>query len=242
MRRMTPVSSPHASRSPHDPAFRAPLLASRWAVLGVLALELAGCALFRRPGVPVEDRGTAASASAPAPASAAPAGAPGESKPAATAPVATYTVKRGDTLYQIALDNGLDYRELAAWNNIENVNRIYVGQVLRMAAPGEAATAAAGGSPEGVTTAPLRTAPPVAETRPPAAPGTPAAPSVAAGGNLKTAPKAIKEPYSDQAVRDLTLAATAVPAPPGETVRPAPVTSGPAPASTTASAAPPITP
>src|SRR5678815_3586711 len=30
----------------------------------------------------------------------------------------SYTVKRGDTLYSIALDNGLDYRELAAWNNI----------------------------------------------------------------------------------------------------------------------------
>ena len=39
-----------------------------------------------------------------------------------------YTVKRGDTLYQIALDHGLDYRELAAWNNIENVNVIRVGQ------------------------------------------------------------------------------------------------------------------
>ena len=49
----------------------------------------------------------------------------------------TYTVKRGDTLHQIALDYGLDYRELAAWNNIENPNLIRVGQVLRLAAPGE---------------------------------------------------------------------------------------------------------
>ena len=31
---------------------------------------------------------------------------------------------------------------------------------------------------------------------------------------MKTGPKAIKEPYSDQAVRELTLAASAVPAPP----------------------------
>ena len=50
----------------------------------------------------------------------------------------TYTVKRGDTLHKIALDNGLDYRELAAWNNIENPNLIRVGQVLRLARAGRA--------------------------------------------------------------------------------------------------------
>ncbi len=72
-------------------------------------------------------------------------------------------MKRGDTLYKIALDNGLDYRELAAWNSIENVNLIREGQVLRLAAPGEAATTATG-----VTTTPLRALPPVetGETRP----------------------------------------------------------------------------
>src|SRR5258708_6038286 len=48
----------------------------------------------------------------------------------------TYTIKRGDTLYQVALDHGLDYRELAAWNNIENVNVIRVGQVLVLGPPG----------------------------------------------------------------------------------------------------------
>ena len=54
---------------------------------------------------------------------------------------ATYTVRRGDTLYQIALDNGLDYRDLAAWNHIANVDRIYVGEVLQLAAPGQAEVA-----------------------------------------------------------------------------------------------------
>jgi lipoprotein NlpD len=59
------------------------------------------------------------------------------------APVATtisgkdiYTVKKGDTLYSIALDHGVDYKDLAAWNNIENRNRIQVGQSLRIRAPG----------------------------------------------------------------------------------------------------------
>ena len=43
-----------------------------------------------------------------------------------------YTVKRGDTLYSIAQANGVDHRELAALNNIDNPSRIYVGQQLRL--------------------------------------------------------------------------------------------------------------
>jgi len=180
---------------------------------------LAGCAT-RRPA-PVEDR---AGARPPATASAPTA----DVRPAEAPPVPTYTVKRGDTLYQIALDNGLDYRELAAWNSIENVNRIRVGQVLRLGPPGEG-VAGASPSPDGVTTAPLRSAPPVAESRTaPAtsASGAPATASASPAGNVKTSPKAIKEPYSEQALRELTLAATAVPAPPSEAVR----SSAPAPA------------
>jgi len=47
----------------------------------------------------------------------------------------TYTVKRGDTLYSIALDNGLDYQELAAWNQIADPAAIQQGVVLRMRPP-----------------------------------------------------------------------------------------------------------
>ncbi len=84
----------------------------------------------------------------------------------------TYTVKRGDTLHAIALEHGLDYRELAAWNAIENPNLIRVGQVLRISPPGEP-TAVAGSEPSpGVTTAPLRSAPPVVESRAVPAPAT----------------------------------------------------------------------
>jgi len=168
------------------------------------------------------------------------AGAPVAPAAAPPAPIPTYTVKRGDTLHQIALDTGLDYRELAAWNNIENVNVIRVGQVLRLTAPGEAApvaqdAAAAGAG--GVVTTPLRTGSPIVEAgaggasagAAPGAPGVAAAPlpsgtatsatpassfaSRPSDASLKTGPKAIKEPYSDQAVRALTLAASAVPAP-----------------------------
>ncbi|MEO7494638.1 MAG: peptidoglycan DD-metalloendopeptidase family protein [Massilia sp.] len=46
-----------------------------------------------------------------------------------------YTVKKGDTLLRIALDNGQNYRDLVAWNNLSNPNDIKVDQVLRVAPP-----------------------------------------------------------------------------------------------------------
>jgi lipoprotein NlpD len=53
-----------------------------------------------------------------------------------------YTVRKGDTLYSIALDFGQDYRDLAAWNGLADAAYIRVGQKLRLfAAPGTAATA-----------------------------------------------------------------------------------------------------
>lgn len=184
----------------HAPAATGSIRAWRPLVVALAVLVLAGCASQRR--APVEDR-----ASRPPPAATvAPAPAPG----AATADIGpTYVVKRGDTLFQIALDTGLDYRELAAWNNIDNVNLIRSGQVLRLTAPGEAPAVAVG---SGVVTTPLRTAPPVAESRPgtPPAGASAASASASASGvtqarntdTLKAQPKAFKEPYSEQALRD----------------------------------------
>jgi lipoprotein NlpD len=208
----------------------------RFLAFVAIALIVAGCAT-RRPA-PVEDRALARSQPAPVVTpSRPPVAAPAEPPPALT-----YTVKRGDTLHQIALDSGLDYRELAAWNNIENVNRIFPGQVLRLAPPGgnpPAPGASIAGAPapadasSGVTTAPLRTVPAIGDGRPagpdgarvasappPAAAVAPSAPA-AASGTLKTSPKAVKEPYSEQAVRDLNFAASAAPAPPEAIALPA---------------------
>jgi lipoprotein NlpD len=47
-------------------------------------------------------------------------------------PPATYTVKRGDTLYAIAWRHRLDYREIARWNGIGRDYLIHPGQVLRL--------------------------------------------------------------------------------------------------------------
>jgi len=47
--------------------------------------------------------------------------------------VGYYTVKPGDTLTRIALESGQSPRDLVSWNQLENPNRIEVGQVLRVA-------------------------------------------------------------------------------------------------------------
>src|SRR5262245_38398293 len=101
----------------------------------LIVLFVAGCAT-RQPA-PVEDR-SAPPSTTPAPSTPPSAGAVAQPD----ARPQTYTVKKGDTLHQIALDNGFDYRELAAWNNIENPNVIRVGQVLRLSPPGETAGSA----------------------------------------------------------------------------------------------------
>lgn len=44
----------------------------------------------------------------------------------------TYTVKKGDTLSEIAMKYGTTYQELARINNIANPDLIYVGQVIKI--------------------------------------------------------------------------------------------------------------
>ena len=183
---------------------RSARLAAQLAIVA-LAIIVVGCA--SRVPAPVEERATRPARPAPA-ATPAPTPAP----EVETRPPPTYTVKRGDTLYKIALDNGLDYRELAAWNGIDNINLIREGQSLRLTAPGESAPAA-----PGVTTTPLKTLPPLAsgEARPPTtAPATPlAVPGARNTENYKTQPKALKEPWSEQALRDVQRIASALPPP-----------------------------
>ena len=183
--------------------FRVPQL--RRFAAGVLLLCVAACA-SRQPA-PVEER---SSRPVPPPAASAPVQTAPTPKPA-TEPdwrPKTYTVKRGDTLYAIALDHGLDYRELAAWNNLENINLIRPGQVLRLAAPAEPAVVGA----SAVQTAPLKSvAPVVAGDASVASSPLPAGTGTRNTENYKTQPKAVKEAYSEQALRDVQRAAAAPP-------------------------------
>ena len=79
--------------------------------LALVALVIAGCA-SQKPA-PVTERGKRATTAA-------------KPAPAAPAPVAegTYVVKKGDTLYSIALEHGADYREVALWNRLDDPTKI----------------------------------------------------------------------------------------------------------------------
>jgi lipoprotein NlpD len=174
----------------------------------VLVLALAACA--SRGRAPVEERrATPARPGTPPVAAPAPASPPSVAAPTRAAEPdwrpPSYTVKRGDTLHAIALEHGLDYRELAAWNNLDNPNVIRVGQLLRLAPPGETPGTPAPDA-AGVQVAPLRTAPPVVEARPAASPPPLASAPPTHRSNtdaLKVAPRAIKEPYSEKAAQEM---------------------------------------
>lgn len=62
-----------------------------------------------------------------------------ENKEVVVAPVVAgpgfYVIKRGDTLYRIALEHGQSYRDIVTWNNLPNPNDIKVDQILRVVPP-----------------------------------------------------------------------------------------------------------
>ena len=128
----------------------------------------------------------------------------------------SYTVKRGDTLYSIAKDNGVDYKELAAWNGISDPSVLNPGTVLRLRPP--AATARqqpeirtqAQGEAAGIQVQPIL-APGAVEAHSLGGDQRPATESQRAVAEpkaavidaprpelLKTTPKATKLPYSEE--------------------------------------------
>jgi lipoprotein NlpD len=96
---------------------------------------------------------------------------------------ATTVVQRGDTLYGIAFRNGLDFRDMAAWNGIGPPYTIYPGQRLRLypgsGARGSTTVAATPARPPATRPSSGRTPP--SPTRPPARPATPAPPPASSG-------------------------------------------------------------
>jgi len=83
-------------------------------------------------------------------------------------PGQSVTVRRGDTVYRLALANGISPLDLAVWNGIAPPYTIYPGQKLRLY-PGDAGTAA-GTASTGTTRPPVRPTqtPPQPATPPPA--------------------------------------------------------------------------
>ncbi len=70
-------------------------------------------------------------------------------------PPAVYRVAAGDTLYSIAWRYGLDARDIGRWNQLDNFNRILVGQSLVLR------DRSASGSPAGLALAPATLGKPV---------------------------------------------------------------------------------
>lgn len=161
-------------------------------ILLALAAVLAGGCGSVSTQAPVDDRRPGAAAK-PAPQAATPAAAPA----AQAAPAGSYVVKRGDTLYSIALEHGADYRDVSEWNKLDDATKISIGQVLRVAPPpGQPAVQV--GVARGATQL---------EARP--LEGGASVQQVPGDGATKTGPKALRLPYSDQNLALLTQGDTA---------------------------------
>ncbi len=148
------------------------MIANRLIALTCAVVILGGCA--SRGPAPVEDRGSKVP----------------EAKPVSPAAVGAadkagfHMVKKGDTLYSISLDHGQDYKDVAAWNYLENPNLIKVGQQLRVLPP------------EGA--APVAVAKPVSSSGPVEIRNATA--SSANTDTLKREPKGGKQPWSEDAL------------------------------------------
>ena len=116
-----------------------------------------------------------------------------------------YVVQRGDTLYSIALDHGINLRELAEWNGISNPAEIKLGQQISLSVPSKQAQ-------------PMPIALPHKEFS--AGETNAMAPHMAGdveeiNARIITEPKGLVLPYSDQAIVQLQgLAHPALMAPP----------------------------
>ncbi|MFM0072253.1 peptidoglycan DD-metalloendopeptidase family protein [Paraburkholderia sediminicola] len=83
-----------------------------------------------------------------------------------------YRVERGDTLSKIARSNRQPVQNIVRWNNLTNPDSIEVGQVLRVAPPGNVASTggAARSSGAGSASASAAPRPAPADSAPPSAP------------------------------------------------------------------------
>lgn len=127
---------------------------------------LAGCGSSTVNRAPIEERMPGVGSSAPAPVVPAVQQPPGFEN---AGKAGYYTVKPGDTMIRIGLENGQSWRDIARWNNLVNANVIEVGQVLRVTPPLAAPVVAGAG------------AAPRTGAVPPVVPVTPAASAAAPG-------------------------------------------------------------
>lgn len=168
-------------------------------LLGVICLISIGCGTTQPP-VPVVDR---VKNMAP------------ESTKSSEADVLgsqVYTVQRGDTLYAIALNHGVDYKKLVEWNNIIDPNSIKPGQKINLYMPtaNEAKPTLYALPQQPVTTTIEPDIQPSESLSVIHQEDTINAP--VSSDKLKTSPKALKLPFSEQNVARLQHPVTNLPA------------------------------
>lgn len=154
---------------------------ARLLVLAMLVILIAGCRASGNRRAPVEDRSARPAATEERDTASRMAHAAGkktvlreqDGRPQ------FYVVQKGDTLYSIAFENGLDYREVAEQNNIENPAAIQIGQRIKLMPADD------GGADR-----------PRVDTRS-------QPPAVSAALLKKAQPKIYKLPYSDQAAAQI---------------------------------------
>ncbi|MDB5989779.1 MAG: peptidase [Herbaspirillum sp.] len=183
-------------------------------VVVLSASLLAACSSPSLTPAPVVSRTSQSTAAAAAPAA---------SAASSVAPAAEgrgyYRVKKGDTLFRIAVEVGQSYKDIVAWNNLTNPNDIKVDQLLRVLPPDAAAGVEVGsvGNGSGV------------EVRQLGAPASTVAGVPAADGNLnKIGPRGDKRPYSDAALAELEKPDTALDTAPGAATNAVPSAVAPA--------------
>ena len=188
------------------------------ALVGIagMSLLLAGCGTLRS-SVVVEPAPGVVRTATPANASA-----------VARTPVpgGSYVVQKGDTLYSIAFRNGVDFRDLAQWNQVAEPYTIWPGQTLALSPvrqapastvasrhPVQAPTSAPAVAGQPQAPAPAATGASVFEpVEPVAAPGA-AAPSVAGAGSATTSVGAASHPTPAASAGVVPVAGVPAPAP-----------------------------
>ncbi len=185
--------------------------------IAMLVVLAAGCTT--RTPAPVDDRRPPPGAQAAPPGlQQAPPSGVASAAPSRQAP---YIVKRGDTLYSIALEHGVDHRELAQANRLDDGSRLRVGQELRIPVPENRSAVQVGGvrQPGGLEARPL-------------GPSAGSAQPSAQDGGMKGSPRALRLPYSEQNLAALSRPDAKPEAPkPAATAAPAPVAAAAPPAS-----------
>lgn len=166
----------------------------RFQLLGLACLLVTACAT-NQPAPVIERAPGSKKEVIKKPAPAQPAVKPGEATAEKDWRPEFYTVKKGDTLHSIGLEYGYDYKEIAQANFIDPPYVIHPGQQLRIR---QSAKDSGAGKPDGdtnVVITPLKTEPPASPQA--AAPASVVTP---AGSQLLKEPKALREPYSVQAL------------------------------------------